>query len=42
MRTAETDVCFTLNSDRDNGLPQQPMSALPPKAEICSATNDVG
>ena len=42
MRTAQTHVRFTPESDRDSGLPQQPMSALPPKADMCSATSDVG
>ncbi len=35
--SAKGHVRFTLNSDRDSGLPQQPMSALPPKADMCSA-----
>src|SRR5262249_1859600 len=34
-------VRFTPNSDRESGLPQTVMSALPPKADTCSATRDV-
>ena len=29
------------NSDRESGLPQTAMSALPPKADMCAATGDV-
>jgi hypothetical protein len=32
-----THVRFTPNSDRESGFPQKVMSALPPKADICSA-----
>jgi hypothetical protein len=45
---SEVDMCgatahvrFTLNSDRESGLSQRRMSALPPKADLCSATRDV-
>jgi hypothetical protein len=34
-------VCFTPNSDRESGLPQPTMSALPPKADMCSANEHV-
>jgi hypothetical protein len=34
---ATSHVRFTPNSDRESGLPQPVMSALPPKAEICGA-----
>ena len=34
-------VRFTPNSDRESGLPQTVMSALPPKADMCGATGDV-
>jgi hypothetical protein len=29
------------NSDRESGFPQQAMSALTPKADMCGATSDV-
>jgi hypothetical protein len=29
------------NSDRESGFPQKVMSALPPKADFCSALDDV-
>jgi hypothetical protein len=35
--SATAHVRFTLNSDRESGSPQKVMSALPPKADICSA-----
>ena len=35
--SATADVRFTLNSDRESGFPQKAMSALPPKADMCSA-----
>jgi hypothetical protein len=35
------DVRFAPNSDRESGLPQWVMSALPPKADMCGATRDV-
>jgi hypothetical protein len=38
---AKPHVRFTPDSDRDSGLPQTVMSALPPKADMCSATRDV-
>jgi hypothetical protein len=34
-------VRFTPNSDRESGPPAKVMSALPPKADMCSATRDV-
>jgi hypothetical protein len=34
---AISDVRSTPNSDRKSGHPQNTMSALPPKAEVCSA-----
>jgi hypothetical protein len=34
---AISHVRFTPNSDRESGLPAKVMSALPPKADICSA-----
>jgi hypothetical protein len=41
IRTAQTNVRFTLNSDRESEFPQKVMSALPLKAEVCSAIRDV-
>jgi hypothetical protein len=41
MCAAKRHVCFTPNSDRESEIPQQAMSALPPKADTCSATRDV-
>src|SRR5262249_34197772 len=41
MCVAKRHVCFTPNSDRESGHPQEFMSALPPKADRCSATRDV-
>ena len=38
---APTHVRFTPDSDRESGYPQQDMSALPLKADVCGATNDV-
>ena len=38
---AKDHVRFTPKSDRDGGLPQNGMSALPSKADMCSATADV-
>src|SRR5262245_50631793 len=32
---AKCDVRFTPNSDRESGLPQTVMPALPPKADMC-------
>ena len=32
-----THVRFTPNSDRESGFPHKVMSALPPKADMCSA-----
>src|SRR5262245_12692985 len=37
MCSAKWHVRFTPNSDRDSGLPQTVMSALPLKADMCSA-----
>ena len=37
MCSAKGHVRFTLNSDRKSGFPQKGMSALPPKADMCSA-----
>jgi hypothetical protein len=42
MRNAQPDVRFTPNSDRKSGHQQPVMSALPPKADSCSATGNVG
>src|SRR5262249_26280359 len=39
--SATRHVRFTPNSDRENGLQQTVMSALPPKADMCGATRDV-
>src|SRR5262245_48915603 len=41
MCGATSDVRFTPNSDRKS-RPQTVMSALPPKADMCSAARDVG
>ena len=38
---ATSDVCFTPDSDRESGLRQTVMSALPPIADMCGATRDV-
>src|SRR5262245_11832895 len=38
---ATSYVRFTPNSDRKSGLPQTVMSALPPKADMCSVVADV-
>src|SRR5262245_16726765 len=37
MCAAKRHVRFTPNSDRDSGLRQTVMSALPPKADMCTA-----
>ena len=34
---AKSHVRFTPNSDRESGFSQEAMSALPPKADMCSA-----
>ena len=39
--SAPTHVRFTPNSDRESGLTQTVMSALPPKADMCGATRRV-
>jgi hypothetical protein len=39
--SATAHVRFTSNSDRESGFPQQSMSALPPKADMCGAASDV-
>jgi len=41
MCGAQGHVRFTPNSDRDSGLPQTVMSALPPKADMCSALANI-
>ena len=41
MCGAQAHVRFTPNSDRESGFPQTVMSALPPKADMCSAVTDV-
>jgi hypothetical protein len=38
---ATSHVRFTPNSDRESEIPQKAMSALPPKADMCSARGDV-
>src|SRR5262245_13773452 len=35
--SAQADVCFTPNSDHESRHPQAVMSALPLKADMCSA-----
>ena len=35
--SANSHVCFTPNSDRESEIPQKAMSALAPKADMCSA-----
>jgi hypothetical protein len=40
--SATADVRFTLTSDRESGFLQKAMSALPPKADMCGATGNVG
>src|SRR5262245_47409834 len=40
--TAPAHVRFTPNSDRESRHPQTVMSALPSRADMCSATSDVG
>ena len=42
MCIAMSHVRFTPNSDRESGFPQKVISALPPKADMCGATTDVG
>jgi hypothetical protein len=37
----KSDVRFAPNSDRNSGFPHKVMSALPPKADMCSAARDV-
>jgi hypothetical protein len=39
---AISHVRFAPNSDRESGHPLQAMSALPWKADVCSATSNVG
>jgi len=42
MQCKKRHVRFTPpNSDHESGFPQQAMSALPPKADLCGATRDV-
>src|SRR4029079_11465667 len=38
---AKSDVRFTPNSDRESGLRQPVMSALPPIADICGANRHI-
>jgi hypothetical protein len=38
---AISDVRFTPNSDRESGHPHKVMSALPPKADVCTALANV-
>jgi hypothetical protein len=38
---ATSHVRFTPNSDRESEIPQKAMSALAPKADMCSAPADV-
>ena len=38
---ATNDVCFTPDSDHESGHVPMVMSALPPKADVCSATAHV-
>jgi len=38
---AQAHVRFTPNSDRESEIPQKVMSALPPKADMCSAVAHV-
>jgi hypothetical protein len=42
MCGAKAHVCFTPDSDRKSGPVPMAMSALPPKADMCSAASDVG
>jgi len=37
----KSDVRFAPDSDRESGLAQTVMSALPPRADMCGATSDV-
>jgi hypothetical protein len=39
--SAKGHVRFAPNSDRESGLPQKVMSALPLKADMCGAARDV-
>jgi len=41
IRTAQTNVRYYPNSDRESRHPQKVMSALPPKADMCDALADV-
>jgi len=42
MCSAKAYVCFTPDSDHESDFSQKPMSALPPKADMCSALVYVG
>jgi hypothetical protein len=42
MCDAKRHVRFASNSDRKSGLSRRAISALPPKADMCGATSDVG
>jgi hypothetical protein len=39
--SAKRYVRFASNSDRESGHPQEFMSALPPKADMCGANTNV-
>ena len=41
MCGAKSDVRFTPNSDQKSRHAEMVMSALPPKADMCSAASDV-
>jgi len=41
MCVAKSDVRFTPHSDRESEFPQEAMSALPPKADMCGALGHV-
>jgi hypothetical protein len=41
MCAAKGHVRFTPDNDRESEFPHTVMSALPPKADICSASPDV-
>src|ERR1041384_2054048 len=41
MCSAQPHVCFTPDSDRESGHPQEFMSALPPEADMCGALRHV-
>jgi hypothetical protein len=41
QKKAQKAMSALPNSDRKSGFPQQAMSALPPKADMCVAARDV-